>query len=58
MTVSLITQQSSLKLPADDASAVTELQAQLAQFTRLREQFAASLQSIQAGYKQLQTELS
>ncbi|HKM37588.1 MAG TPA: hypothetical protein VJY83_08140 [Thiopseudomonas sp.] len=58
MTISLITQQSSLKSPADHASTVTELQAQLAQFTRLREQFAASLQSMQAGYKQLQAELS
>lgn len=37
---------------------VAELQTQLAQFTRLSEQFAGSLQSMQTRYAQVQDELA
>lgn len=58
MTASLTTQQSSLPSVADDAPAVAELQTQLEQFTRLSEQFAGSLQSMQTRYAQVQDELA
>lgn len=58
MTASLTPQQSSLPSVADDAPAVAELQTQLEQFTRLSEQFAGSLQSMQTRYAQVQDELA
>lgn len=58
MTAPLTTQQSRLNSVDDDAPAVVELQTQLAQFTRLSEQFAGSLQSMQARYVQVQDELA
>lgn len=58
MTASLTPQQSSLPSVADDAPAVAELQTQLEQFTRLSEQFAGSLQSMQMRYAQVQDELA
>ncbi len=42
----------------DDAPEVAELQTQLEQFTRLSEQFAGSLQSMQTRYTQVQDELA
>ncbi len=58
MTASLTPQQISLPSVADDAPAVAELQTQLEQFTRLSEQFAGSLQSMQMRYAQVQDELA
>lgn len=58
MTAPLTTQQSRLNSVDDDAPVVVELQTQLAQFTRLSEQFAGSLQSMQARYVQVQDELA
>ncbi len=56
MTVPLPTPQSLQKTAAENVPVVTELQAQLEQFTRLSEQFADSLQSMQARYTQVQNE--
>ena len=58
MTVPLPTPQSLQKTAAENVPVVTELQAQLEQFTRLSEQFADSLQSMQARYTQVQNELA
>ncbi|NLY13140.1 MAG: PAS domain-containing protein [Gammaproteobacteria bacterium] len=43
---------------AEQAPAIAELQTQLEQFTRLSEQFAGSLQSMQVRYAQVQDELA
>ena len=58
MTASLTSLPSPINSVADDAPAVVELQTQLEQFTRLSEQFAGSLQSMQARYAQVQNELA
>lgn len=58
MTVPLPTPQSLQKTAAENVPVVTELQAQLEQFTRLSKQFADSLQSMQARYTQVQNELA
>ncbi len=58
MTASLTSLPSPINSVADDAPAVVELQTQLEQFTRLSEQFAGSLQSMQTRYAQVQSELA
>ena len=58
MTAPLSTPQSLHKTVAENVPVVTELQAQLEQFTRLSEQFAGSLQSMQTRYAQVQDELA
>ena len=58
MTAPLSTPQSLQKTVAENVPVVTELQAQLEQFTRLSEQFAGSLQSMQTRYAQVQDELA
>lgn len=56
MNAPLTTQQN--KATSDDVSEVAQLQSQLQQFTRLSEQFAGSLQSMQSRYAQVQDELA
>ncbi len=58
MTASLPTPQSLKNTIAEHAPLVGELQTQLEQFTRLSEQFAGSLQSMQTRYAQVQDELA
>lgn len=58
MTAPLTTPQSLPNPVAEHAPVVDALQTQLEQFTRLSEQFAGSLQSMQTRYAQVQNELA
>ncbi|HZJ93962.1 MAG TPA: hypothetical protein VFD11_00050 [Thiopseudomonas sp.] len=57
MNAPLTTQQNHT-VTSDEVSEVAQLQSQLQQFTRLSEQFAGSLQSMQSRYAQVQDELA